>query len=86
MKYVMQIMLAMYAIVFVVAIFSIMGCSKYHDQSVESPKKCQVDVQIKKLPQIPESEDADLSEMQEFPEAELVEDLPIKIYHVTFYT
>ena len=78
-------MLGVYVFVFIIAIFSICGCTKYHDKSIDSPKITKVDVSVKSFSPI-QQDDTDFSEMQEFPEAELVDDLPIKIYHVTFIT
>ena len=87
MKRLIQVMLGIYVILFVVALFSLTGCTKYHCKSSDSPKNHKVDVSIKtKLaPKDWEAQTMDLEEMNEFPEANL-EDPMIKIYHVTFIT
>ena len=72
-------MLGIYVVLFIIAIFSLAGCSKYRSQSYNSPKNTKIDVSVKSYDDM----DSLDSEMQDFHEVEVPS---VKIYHVTFST
>jgi len=86
MKRLIQVMLGIYVIVFIMACFSLTGCQKYHGKSNDAPKRGKMDVQMKGRYFL--DGPIDLKEMNDFEEADLVDDdpVPINVYKVTFYT
>ena len=66
MKYLIKAMLVVYIIVFIIAIFGLTGCTKYHSRSYDCPK---------------ESSNYDEMNDFDYPNKECIEAYTIKYYH-----